>query len=92
VRCGLLHEATFSDYIELSPSVAFGQNPPRVVIGQQIVWGLLLAIVLAPVNSKEAVSAEAWIAVDGQRYLINDLWGKRESFVPALATRALAGA
>jgi hypothetical protein len=92
VRCGLLHEGTFSDYVELSPTIHYGYNPPRLVIGQGIVWGLLFATVLPPVNAAESIASDAWLSVDGQRATVNELWGRRNSFVPALAQRALSGA
>ena len=48
-------------------------------ISPSFIWGLALCVITCPVNLHERVGDYCWISMATFKYLINDLWGKRDS-------------
>ena len=89
VRCGLLHSGSIDQFVVLSDSVLLGYDEHRVVVYRSIVWGLLFSVVLAPCNSQQKLPNEYWLGVDGNRWTVMDLWGRREFFRGYMVGRML---
>jgi len=88
-----LHAATFADFVELSNERrVLGSDGTRLVFGSDIVFGLLWAVVLSPVNAGETTDSIAWLALDGERHLVDTLRGKGGSIVLAKLHAKLAPA
>ena len=51
----------------------------RLNISPSFIWGLALTVITCPVNKDERADDTCWISTASFKYLINDLWGKRES-------------
>ncbi len=48
-------------------------------LSPSFIWGLALAVITCEVNRDERVNDTCWISMVTFKYLINDLWGKRDN-------------
>lgn len=80
MRCGLIHGTGEGN------KIIWNRNVPLAIDGNQnlilspaFIWGLALCVIACPINNYEQVGDLCWISTASFKYLINDLWGKRDS-------------
>ena len=80
MRCGLIHGTGEESKIVWNTNVplAIDKNQ-NLNISPSFIWGLALCVITCPVNLNERVGDYCWISMATFKYLINDLWGKRDS-------------
>ena len=80
MRCGLIHGTGEGNKINWNRKLSLAVDANGVLqISPSFIWGLALSVIACEVNKDERVGATSWISAAGFKYLINDLWGKRES-------------
>ena len=88
IRCELIHDTgekskiVWNDYVSLAIN-----DQGYLLLSPPFIWGLALAIITCESNKDERVDAGSWIQTMGYKYLINDLWGKKESIVQMAINR-----
>lgn len=85
LRCGLLHEG------ELSATFKFTEPSEPISIATKqwrfpkiFIFGTLLAVIGASSNSKQRVSDHLSVTVMGNRFMINELWGRADQIRKAI--------
>ena len=80
MRCGLIHGTGEKSKIIWNSNVplAIDENQ-NLNISPSFIWGLALCVIVCPINIHERVGDYCWISTATFKYLINDLWGKRDS-------------
>lgn len=88
MRCGLIH-GTGEDN-----KIIWNNRIPLVLdkygnlnLSPSFIWGLALCVITCPVNNGEKVRDTCWISTASFKYLINDLWGKRDSVRKMIKSR-----
>ena len=76
VRCALLHEGDISSTVEFVSNLSLGHKGGKFLINEGMIFGLLFAIVAAPVNIRERTKSDLRIEYKGQPLNINELWGR----------------
>lgn len=80
MRCGLIHGTGEGNKINWNPKLSLVVDADGVLqISPSFIWGLALSVITCEINKDELVGKTCWISAVGFKYLINDLWGKRES-------------
>lgn len=80
MRCGLIHSTGEDSRIIWSNKTALAiDSENNLILSPSFIWGLALAVIACPVNANELVGDLCWISTASFKYLINDLWGKRDS-------------
>ena len=78
VRCSLVHEGELSDRVQITPNLILGfSKEGKFLLAHGLIWGMIIAVIGSPVNSKELVPDHYWIGIGGQRKALNELWGKK---------------
>lgn len=54
-------------------------NSGRLHVGKDLVWGIVMAVVTSETNVAERIDNECQMQLGQSRYLVNSLWGHRES-------------
>lgn len=88
VRCGLLHNARLPKGLSVTSEGKIGVENGILVLPDSLVLGLLLAVVVSPVNANEAAPDDCMIEHQGQRRPLNEFWGRKDkldAFWAALA-------
>lgn len=79
VRCALVHEASISDRIIITPDPCFGLSKDgKFILSRGLIWGMINAVIGSPANSRERAPDNYWISIGGQRISLNELWGKKD--------------
>jgi hypothetical protein len=77
IRCALIHSDEKTAKIVWNKAVALGLDQHgNLVLNQGLVWGLVSAVVFAPVNKSESIPAEYWLQVGQFNMFISELWGR----------------
>lgn len=77
IRCSLIHSDEKAAKIIWNKALALGLDPSgNLVLSENLVWGLLSAVVLAPVNKAETVPDTYWLSVGDFKMFISELWGR----------------
>lgn len=80
MRCGLIHGTGENSKIVWNNQISLVLDKDKNLnLSPSFIWGFALCVIVSPVNKNERVGDTCWISTCGFRYLINDLWGKRES-------------
>lgn len=80
MRCGLIHGTGEESKIIWNSNVPLAiDKDQNLNISPSFIWGLALCVITCPVNINERVGDYCWISMATFKYLINDLWGKRDS-------------
>jgi len=80
MRCGLVHSTGENSKIVWNNNVSMAINQKGILeISPSFIWGLALVVISCHVNKNERVNDVSWITTVSYKYLINDLWGKRDS-------------
>ena len=80
MRCGLIHGTGEDSKIVWNQNTALAiDSNGNLNISPSFLWGFALSVIACPVNAEERVGDLCWISTASFKYLINDLWGKRES-------------
>ncbi len=80
MRCGLIHGTGEENKIIWNSSVPLAIDANgNLNISPSFIWGLALTVITCSANKNEHVNDTCWISMASFKYLINDLWGKRES-------------
>ena len=79
IRCGLIHQCDISNQIEFTNMTYIGDFIDKFRIPQNLVLGLLVAVVLARCNKDESLKRQYSILNPmTKEYLsLNNLWGKQ---------------
>ena len=80
MHCGLIHGTGEESKIIWNANIPLAiDNDQNLNISPSFIWGLALCVITCPVNLHERVGNYSWISMGTFKYLINDLWGKRDS-------------
>ena len=80
MHCGLIHGTGEESKIVWNTNVPLAiDKDQNLNISPSFIWGLALCVITCPVNLHERVGDYCWISMATFKYLINDLWGKRDS-------------
>ena len=80
MRGGLIHGTGEESKIVWNTNVPLAiDKDQNLNISPSFIWGLALCVITCPVNLHERVGDYCWISMATFKYLINDLWGKRDS-------------
>lgn len=80
MRCGLIHGTGEDSKIVWNNKISLAIDENQYLnISPSFIWGLALCVIACPVNANERVDDCCWISTATFKYLINDLWGKRDS-------------
>ena len=77
VRCGLLHKAKLPDTLKFSSEGAIKIEGNTLILGSSLIYGLIVAVIVCPVNAKERTPDNYSITVFGKSLSLNELWGKK---------------
>lgn len=78
LRCTLLHEGTIPDTIIFCEETVFGSENGKYLFPKRFVMGLIFSVIGSPANKNERLETNPSIDLNGNRYFVNDLWGKSE--------------
>ena len=80
MRCGLVHGTGENSKIVWNSLVPLALDKDgNLNLSPSFIWGLALAVITCEVNRDERVNDTCWISMVTFKYLINDLWGKRDN-------------
>lgn len=85
VRCGLLHEATLPSNLKFVEESIVKVEDGLLVLPASLVNGLIVAVVVAPVNKDESLPERYGITVGGHQIPANKLWGKKDKLLDLYA-------
>jgi hypothetical protein len=78
VRCGLYHQASIPADLHFKDEPVFEVDADRLVLPAKMVLGLIVAVVVAPVNKNESVTGDYHgLNLSGYEIPLHRLWGKR---------------
>jgi hypothetical protein len=77
IRCSLVHADEKAAKITWNRVLGLGldQNG-NLVLNQSLVWGILAAVIMSPVNQGEHVPETYWLSVADYKMFISELWGR----------------
>jgi hypothetical protein len=82
VRCGLYHEAALPDNLKFTNEMQIRiEENGMLVLPSALIYGLICAVVVSPVNHDERVLKEATLNLGEFPILINKLWGRRNELL-----------
>lgn len=84
LRCGLYHTAQLPPEIEFTDNKLGPTTEGRLLLPKGLIAGLIIAVVASPSNAAERTDPVFWLECHGTRFLLNDLWGTRDSTVAQL--------
>lgn len=77
IRCNLVHSDEKAAKIVWNKSIALGLDPNgNLVLSENLVWGVLGAVVFSPVNKNESILDTYWLSVADFKMFISELWGR----------------
>lgn len=79
-RCGLYHTGKLPDDIEFTDHTVGAKNGV-LFIPKMVVAGLIVAVVASPANAGGRTSPSYFFERSGKRYVLNNLWGRREQLL-----------
>ncbi len=77
IRCSLVHSDEKATKVVWNKVIALGldQNG-NLVLSESLLWGLLGAVILSPVNKAEKLPDNYWFSIAGFKMFISELWGR----------------
>lgn len=80
MRCGLLHSTGEGSKLRWNALIPIAVDLDGYLnISPSFIWGLALCVIVCEVNKDETINECSWISTATFKYLINDLWGKKNS-------------
>jgi len=80
MRCGLVHGTGEKNKIIWNPRIQLAIDlDGNLNLSPSFIWGLVLIVITCDVNKDERVGEYSWISTASFKYLMNDLWGKRDT-------------
>jgi hypothetical protein len=77
IRCGLLHEACLPSNLRFENRNAIVVRDGLLVLPASLISGIVVAVVVSPVNTTESLPGGCSLNIDGRSYPLNDFWGKQ---------------
>lgn len=79
VRCGLMHASEFPDTIKFVGENRFSGGGGKVELPASLIAGILVAVIVSPVNANEKAEDRFSIIFKGKAVPCNDLWGNKQA-------------
>ncbi len=77
IRCTLVHSDEKATKIVWNKVLALGLDQQgNLILNQCLVWGILAAIIMSPVNKEERVPDSYWLSIGSFKMFISELWGR----------------
>jgi hypothetical protein len=77
IRCSLVHSDEAAMKVAWNKAIALGLDPTgKLILSENLIWGLLAAVVLSPVNKGETVPDTYWISVADFKMFVSEWWGR----------------
>src|SRR5262249_39182982 len=77
VRCGLYHQAGLPSNLEFTSECQIRCNHGALVLPASLIYGLILAVVVAPANQQEVAAGPSMLNLGDFPIPISKLWGRR---------------
>lgn len=74
-RCGLVHQCEIDERIEFTERTMLGDFEHKFRIPYAIVFGLIMAVILAKENKREKMNFSHKVCLGGKNIDLNSLWG-----------------
>lgn len=88
MRCGLIHGTGEDSKIIWNNRIPLALDKDgNLNLSPSFIWGLALCVIVCDVNRNEKVGETCWISTASFKYLVNDLWGKRENIKMMIKSR-----
>jgi hypothetical protein len=84
VRNSLLHEGDLSADVVLKEGAVMGHEGDKFILGSEMIMGLLLSVIGAPVNAHERLSKACTFSRGGANLPLEELWGKLDAIKKAI--------
>jgi hypothetical protein len=79
VRCGLYHASEWDDNLTFEDAQIMSiASDGRLILPKALVWGLIFAVVISPVNKSEKLDHPFGLRAGGTEVAIDKLWGTRD--------------
>lgn len=88
VRCGLYHEAGLPSNLQFTNEYRIRCNHGALVLPASLVYGLIVAVVVAPVNAGESALKPSVLNMGQFPIPISKLWGRRAELLWLLEAEA----
>lgn len=85
VRCGLAHRAELPSNLRFTDEYQFTTQGNVLILPASLVYGMVVAVVMCPVNTDQSVAEQYGINVRGFQIQLNKLWGKKEEVLNLFA-------
>jgi hypothetical protein len=78
LRCGSVHSDEKNSKITWNKNISLGidHNTGNLVLHEQLVWGLLAAVIFMPENKDEQIPDTYWISIWGFKNFVTEFWGR----------------
>lgn len=78
IRCGSVHTDGSESKINWNKniSLAIDNISGNLVLHENLVWGLLAAVIFSPANKNEAIPDSYWISIWGFKNFVSEYWGR----------------
>ncbi len=81
VRCGLYHDASLPKDLKFTDERQIRTKDGVLVLPSALIYGLIIAVVVSPVNCGEHVPKKSTLNLGGFPIPINKLWGCRDELL-----------
>ncbi|MEN6593612.1 MAG: hypothetical protein ABFC31_01490 [Clostridiaceae bacterium] len=80
IRCGYIHDTGEHSKIKWNNKIPFAVDKDGYLyLTPSFIWAFALCVIACEENRDERVRDTCWVSMASFKYLINDMWGKRES-------------
>lgn len=77
IRCSLVHSDEAAMKVVWNKAIALGLDPSgKLVLSENLIWGLLGAVILSPLNKTETIPDTYWISIADFKMFVSELWGR----------------
>jgi len=77
IRCSLVHSDEAAMKVVWNKAIALGlDSSGNLVLSENLIWGLLGAVIFCPTNKAETVPDTYWISIADFKNFISELWGR----------------
>lgn len=80
-RCSIAHEGELDSRLTFDGSKPFTMGGEKWNFNPGFMLGLIISVVVNPVNSAEKIDSSLGVILEGSRYSINSLWGQRDKLL-----------
>jgi len=85
VRCGLAHDAELPSNLRFTDEYRFTTEDNVLILPASLIYGMIVAVVVCPVNGDQSVAEQYGINVRGFQIRLNKLWGKKQEVMNLFA-------